>query len=97
MRPLALLASGFGLIALAVSTLIAAGDGPAAARLVRVFTETSEAGPALLLNTSEPVAYVTTQPDELTVTVDLRNATTSGVENQLVEDGLRPGGRYSDS
>ena len=90
MRPLALLASGFGLIALAVSTLIAAGDGPAAARLVRVFTETSEAGPALLLNTSEPVAYVTTQPDELTVTVDLRNATTSGVENQLVEDGLAP-------
>ena len=90
MRRLTLPASGLGLIALAVGTLIAAADGPATARLVRVFTETGAAGPVLLLDTTKPVAYVATQQNELTVTVDLRNVTASGVKNQVVDGGAAP-------
>jgi type IV pilus secretin PilQ/predicted competence protein len=38
---------------------------------------------AVLIQTSEPVPYVTTEPDPLTVLVDLRNVSSAGVRNRF--------------
>lgn len=63
----------------------AAAGGGAAPR-ARLSTITATAGPhgtSVLIEASEPVAYVTARPDPLTVLVDLRNATTAGALNRL--------------
>ena len=54
----------------------AATDGPA---IRAISGRTDGALSTVLIESSEPVAYLTSQPDPLTVFVDLRNARTEGV------------------
>ena len=84
------MATGLGVAALAVGTLVPAGAGPATARLARIFADATAGQPAIVLETTEPVAYVTAQPDRLTVTIDLRNATANDVENQIAGQSYGP-------
>ena len=44
----------------------------------------------MVLEASEPVAYVTSRPDPLTVLVDLRNATAAGVSNRVATSPAGP-------
>src|SRR6187397_1428527 len=44
----------------------------------------------VLIEASEPVAYLTSQPDPLTVLVDLRNVTAAGLDGKPVADMLAP-------
>ncbi len=72
--------------ALAASMVIAgyAAVEPAPrARLSAVSAKVGVRGVSVLIEASEPVAYVTTRPDPLTVVVDLRNVTAAGVANRV--------------
>ncbi len=72
--------------ALAASMVIAgyAAVEPAPrARLSAVSAKVAVRGASVLIEASEPVAYVTTRPDPLTVVVDLRNVTAAGVSNRV--------------
>ena len=44
----------------------------------------------VLIEASEPVAYLTSQPDPLTVLVDLRNVNVAGIDGKPVADMLAP-------
>ena len=79
----------------------AAGHAAPTARLTGVATKTEVAGTTVVIETTEPVAYVAAQPDPLTLLVDLRSVSpgdvrpdkASGavadvaVESVLAEDG----------
>jgi len=60
----------------------AAGHATPTARLTGVSTKTEGLGTTVVIETTEPVAYVAAQPDPLTLLVDLRN---------VAPDGVRPG------
>jgi type IV pilus assembly protein PilQ len=60
------------------------------ARLNSIFAKASAHGASVVLEASEPVAYVTSRPDPLTVLVDLRNATTAGVSNRVAASPADP-------
>ncbi|MCX6539672.1 MAG: type IV pilus secretin PilQ [Acidobacteria bacterium] len=62
-------------VVLLISPLHVAGDGLGRARLVNVSTRIEGRATAVVIETSEPVAYVTAQPDPLTLLVDLRDVT----------------------
>jgi type IV pilus secretin PilQ/predicted competence protein len=64
-------------VALASSLAFAAGSAPV--RLVGVSTQ----GNAILIESSEPVAYVVKRPDALTVLVELRNVSVSTAANSV--------------
>ena len=57
----------------------AAGHAAPAARLTGVSTKTESPGTTVVIETTEPVAYVATQPDPLTLLVDLRNVSLGDV------------------
>jgi len=65
--------------------LHAAGRSGAAngARLESITGRLDRHTAAVLIQTSEPVPYVTTEPDPLTVLVDLRNVSGAGVRNRF--------------
>jgi len=69
-----------------------AGDGLGGARLVGVSSRIEGRASAVVIETTEPVAYVTAQPDPLTLLVDLRNVTSSSslpmARNAGVLDGV---------
>ncbi len=68
--------------------LHAAGGRDAASDVVRLESiagQLDDQTAAVLLQTSEPVPYVTSDPDPFTVCVDLRNATGSGVKNRFTK------------
>jgi type IV pilus assembly protein PilQ len=54
---------------------------PAIARVMAIKAHDEGVRTAVVIEASEPVAYVTTQPDPLTVFVDLRNVSAEGVLN----------------
>jgi type IV pilus assembly protein PilQ len=60
------------------------------ARLNAVSAKASVRGASVLIEASEPVAYVTTRPDPLTVLVDLRNASAAGAANRLATSPVGP-------
>jgi type IV pilus assembly protein PilQ len=60
------------------------------ARLNSISAKASAHGASVVLEASEPVAYVTSRPDPLTVLVDLRNATTAGVSNHVATTPAGP-------
>ena len=62
-----------------------AASGPAIplAHLNAVSATAGAGGTSVTIETSEPVAYVATRPDPLTVMVELRNVTSTGVRNRL--------------
>jgi type IV pilus assembly protein PilQ len=52
-----------------------------AAKLKTISERSNGRGPALVIETSEPVSYLTTRPDPLTLLLDLRNVGTEGMTN----------------
>jgi type IV pilus secretin PilQ/predicted competence protein len=62
-----------------------AADAAAApsAKLKTISERSSSRGPALVIETSEPVSYLTTRPDPLTLLLDFRNVGTDGVTNAV--------------
>jgi type IV pilus assembly protein PilQ len=68
-----------------------AADDPAPrARLSAISAKVGVRGASVLIEASEPVAYVTTRPDPLTVLVDLRNVTAAGVANRMTASPVGP-------
>ena len=57
------------------------------ARLTSISAMAGARGASVVLEASEPVAYVTSRPDPLTVIVDLRNVTAAGVANRVAATG----------
>jgi type IV pilus secretin PilQ/predicted competence protein len=76
----------------AIATAIGGGLGLAAApggavRLVGVSAQATGRSAAILIESSEPVAYAVSRPDRLTVLVDLRNVSVADVADQLTKKG----------
>jgi type IV pilus assembly protein PilQ len=65
---------------------LSAATGP---RLTAI-TATAGARPAVLIESSEPVAYIAARPDPFTVLIDLRNVATSGYANGFTADPGSP-------
>ena len=84
------------LAACAVATAVGGGLGLAAApaesiRLVGVSTQATGKTAAVLIESSEPVAYTVSRPDALTVLVDLRNVRVGDAAAQAAKAGLVAG------
>jgi type IV pilus assembly protein PilQ len=61
-----------------------------AVRLRAISSRVNSKGTALLIEATDPVAYVATRPDPLTVVVDVRNVTAEGITNAVVADPKSP-------
>ena len=76
-----------GLAAALAASMVIAGfaavDPAPRARLSAVSAKVGVRGASVVIEASEPVAYVTARPDPLTVVVDLRNVTAVGVANRV--------------
>jgi type IV pilus secretin PilQ/predicted competence protein len=83
----------FVIVIAALAALAAGGDARVAAatgpRLTAI-TATTGTRPAVLIEASEPVAYVTARPDPFTVLVDLRNVSTTGYANGFTAEAGSP-------
>jgi type IV pilus assembly protein PilQ len=90
-RTLALLAA----VATA-STLVSAAapaerpTPPGGVRLKAISSRLNARGAALVIEATDPVAYIATRPDPLTVVVDVRNVTADGVTNGVVANPKSP-------
>jgi type IV pilus assembly protein PilQ len=84
----------YGIVLGLVAVTAMAGGGPrldaASGPRLRAISTTSGARPAVLIEASEPVAYVSARPDPFTVLVDLRNVATSGYANGFVPEAGSP-------
>jgi len=86
------------LVAMATaSAIVNASSGPAehaptvsGARLKTISTRIDAKGAALVIEATDPVAYVATRPDPLTVVLDLRNVIADGVINGVAADSKSP-------
>ncbi len=76
-----------GLAAALAASMVIAGyaavDPEPRARLSAVSAKVGVRGASVLIEASEPVAYVTHRPDPLTVVVDLRNVSAAGAANRV--------------
>ncbi len=83
-----------GLVALAGALANAPRAGVEAAgatvQLTRISSRVHDAGASLTIEASEPVAYVTTRPDPLTVVLDFRNVDAEGMSTSLTEAADSP-------
>jgi len=59
-------------------------------RLKTISAKVSGKGASLVIEASEPVAYVATRPDPLTVLLDFRNVGADGVTNSVVANAKSP-------
>ena len=76
----------------AIATAIGGGLGLSAApagaiRLVGVSAQATGKSAAVLIESTEPVAYAVSRPDLLTVQIDLRNVSVADVADQLTRKG----------
>jgi type IV pilus assembly protein PilQ len=78
-----------GAAAAAAVWSLAAGASDAPVRLVGVSASTG-ARPAIVIEASEPVAYVVSRPDPLVIHLDLRNVSVSGAANLVRADARGP-------
>jgi type IV pilus assembly protein PilQ len=80
----------YGIVLGVVAVTAMAGAGPrlnaATGPRLRAISTTSGARPAVLIEASEPVAYVSARPDPFTVLVDLRNVAALGYANGFVPE-----------
>ena len=60
-----------------------AGAGASDVRLRAITQRATGSGSSLVLEATQPVAYVATRPDPLTLLVDLRNVASSGAANRV--------------
>src|SRR5262245_13907676 len=81
----------------AAGTLVNASSGPAertatvsGARLKTISSRVGAKSASLIIEATDPVAYITTRPDPLTVVVDLRNVVADGVANSVSADAASP-------
>jgi type IV pilus assembly protein PilQ len=83
-----------GLVALAAALTGAPRAGveaaAATAQLKAISSRVHAGGASLTIEASEPVAYVTTRPDPLTVLLDFRNVDASGLSTSLAEGEDNP-------
>ena len=77
------------LAACAIATAVGGGLGLAAenVRLVGVSAQAAGRAAAVLIESTEPVAYAVSRPDLLTVLVDLRNVSVADVADQVARKG----------
>jgi type IV pilus assembly protein PilQ len=64
--------------------------GDSGVRLKTISAHTNSRGASLVIEATEPVAYVATQPDAVTLLVDLRNVVADGVANSVPANGRSP-------
>jgi type IV pilus assembly protein PilQ len=81
--------------ACAIATAVGGGLGLAAApadavRLVGVSAQATGRTAAVLIESTEPVAYAVSRPDPLTVLVDLRNVSVADATNQVAQAAQAP-------
>jgi type IV pilus assembly protein PilQ len=92
-RPVALAAGLAALIIVAAAgTPLSAARAAAPARLLSVSSSSTPTTTSLRIQANEPVAYVASQPDPLTLVLDLRGATAAGVATDFgsaVHDPIR--------
>jgi type IV pilus assembly protein PilQ len=77
----------FGAVALA-GVVVLAGSGTT--RLVGVSAHSDDNGQTVLIESTDPVAYVVSRPDPLTVLVDLRGVSIDGAVNRTTEAPTGP-------
>jgi len=85
-------------LAVALGGALADASGPESSagsslppiRLKTISSRSTSKGTSLVIEASEPVPYVATRPDPLTVFVDLRNVATNGLLNSVVASGKSP-------
>jgi type IV pilus secretin PilQ/predicted competence protein len=65
-------------------------DASATVQLKKITSRVNGKGTALVIEASEPVAYLTTRPDPLTVLVDFRNVDAEGVANSFAASPKSP-------
>lgn len=82
------------MVAVLAATLAASGSAPTSGTDMPALTSISSridgAKTTVLIEASEPVAYLTSQPDPLTVLVDLRNVSASGLGDLLIATPIAP-------
>ena len=78
---LPLLALALAAAGLARDAVLSAEGAATSARLIAVSSTADGSRAAVLIEASEPVAYLTAQPDPSTLVVDLRNVTAAGYAN----------------
>ncbi len=61
----------------------AGGRAASDVRLKTITSRLSARGASLVIEATEPVPYVATQPDPLTLVLDLRNVASDGVANRV--------------
>ena len=69
---------------------IAPAAGTAVPQLKAISSRLSRQGASLIIEATEPAAYVATQPDPLTVYVDFRNVGAEGVANRFAASAKSP-------
>jgi type IV pilus assembly protein PilQ len=65
-------------------------DVPTPVRLKTISSRLTSKGASVVIEATEPVAYVATRPDALTVLIDLRSAVADGVANSVVANTKSP-------
>jgi type IV pilus assembly protein PilQ len=65
-------------------------DASPTVRLKTITSKVNGKGAALVIEASEPVAYLTTRPDPLTVLIDFRNVDAEGVANSFAASPRSP-------
>ena len=95
------LSRGVALLAVsALSAAVATTDGlvsaasgagtPAGPRLKTISSRVHSQGASLVIEATEPVAYIASRPDPLTVVLDFRNVGTEGVANATAANAKSP-------
>jgi len=78
------------LVGLAGALTLSAGPATTTAQLTAISGQINGAAASIVIEASEPTAYVATRPDPLTVFVDLRNVTSAGVANHFTRNASSP-------
>jgi len=83
------------LVTLAAGALVSAAPADrapstGAARLKTISSRVNAKGASLIIEASNPVAYIATRPDPLTVVVDFRNVVADGVANSFAASARNP-------
>jgi type IV pilus secretin PilQ/predicted competence protein len=76
--------------ALARASGPAPGPGTSVAQLKAISARLNPQGTSLVIEATEPAAYVATRPDPLTVDVDFRNVSAEGVANRFAASAKSP-------
>ena len=77
-------------VAVSASTRVAGPTVAPAVRLKTISSRVSSKGASLVIEATEPVAYVTTRPDPYTVLLEFRNVAAEGVANTVAATAKSP-------